>query len=272
MNSDPPPPLFADGALAIRRCRRGLMLFNRNDSYIGRSLDLYGEYSPGEGRIFESFVRRGDVVVDGGANIGAHTLHFAALAGNAGRVIAFESQATLHHMLCANLALNRLHNVEARLAALGEASGAAFVPVVNYEAEGNFGGVSVSAHPPGGPVSVCALDELDLAACKLLKLDVEGDELRALRGAADLVRRCRPVLFVENDRPQRSPELLEHMLGLDYRLYWHIAPLYTRANFFDNPENVFGNTASVNVLGIPPGMRAEVRGLRAILSPEDPLP
>lgn len=248
------------------------MLVNANDRYVGRSLDLYGEYSAGEGRVFESFVRAGDVVVDGGANIGAHTLHFASLVGDTGRVFAFEPQAALYHMLCANLALNRVYNVDARLAALGGAPGRAFVPPLDYEAQGNFGGVSMSGTPPGGPVSVCAIDELDLRACKLLKLDVEGGELEALRGAADLVRRCRPVLFVENDRPQRSAELLEHMLGLDYRLYWHVAPLFTRGNFFGNPENVFGNTASVNVLGIPPGMRAEVRGLRAVLSPDEPLP
>ena len=72
----------------LKVCRYGQMLFNVNDRYIGRSLDLYGEYSEGEVALFRQIVWPGDVVVDVGAHVGAHTLFFARQVGPAGRVLA----------------------------------------------------------------------------------------------------------------------------------------------------------------------------------------
>jgi hypothetical protein len=53
------------------------MMFHANDSYIGRSLDLYGEFSEGEIELFKQVVRPGMTVVDVGANIGAHTIYLS---------------------------------------------------------------------------------------------------------------------------------------------------------------------------------------------------
>jgi len=44
----------------VKQCRHGLMVYNRNDTYVGRSLELYGEFSPGECNLFEQIVRTGD--------------------------------------------------------------------------------------------------------------------------------------------------------------------------------------------------------------------
>ena len=68
----------------LKTCRHGLMVYNRNDAYIGRSLDLYGEFSQGETELFQQVVGIGDVVIEVGANIGAHTLRLAQLAGPGG--------------------------------------------------------------------------------------------------------------------------------------------------------------------------------------------
>ena len=43
-----PSILVSEGQMRIKRCIHGLMLYNSRDSFIGRSLDLYGEYSIGE--------------------------------------------------------------------------------------------------------------------------------------------------------------------------------------------------------------------------------
>ena len=50
-----------------------------NDAYIGRSLDVYGEYSEGEIDLFRQLLRPGDVAIDAGANIGALTVGMARL-------------------------------------------------------------------------------------------------------------------------------------------------------------------------------------------------
>ena len=106
-----PPPLLRNGHLRIKRCRYGLMLFSANDVYIGRSLDLYGEFGESEVEVFRQLVRPGATVLDIGANIGAHTVALATIVGPQGRVVAIEPQRVIHQMLGANAALNALHHV-----------------------------------------------------------------------------------------------------------------------------------------------------------------
>src|SRR4029079_8558912 len=76
----------------LRVCKYGLVLYNVNDHYVGRSFELYGEFSEGEVELFKQVIRPGDAVLDIAANIGAHTLVFARLAGEQGSVWAFEPQ------------------------------------------------------------------------------------------------------------------------------------------------------------------------------------
>ena len=90
--------------------RHGYVLYNVNDRYIGRSVENYGEWSPAETALFARFCRPGDYVVDVGANIGTHTLAFARLVGERGRVFAFEPQRMVAQVLAANAALNSLTN------------------------------------------------------------------------------------------------------------------------------------------------------------------
>ncbi|HEV3118087.1 MAG TPA: hypothetical protein VGY58_13625, partial [Gemmataceae bacterium] len=65
----------------VKRCRHGLMLYQPHDTVIGRSLDLYGEYSEGEVALFRHAVARGATVLDIGAHIGAHTVPLAQFTG-----------------------------------------------------------------------------------------------------------------------------------------------------------------------------------------------
>src|SRR6185436_13823027 len=54
-----PPPLFENSNLRLKKCRHGAMMFHANDIYIGRSLDLYGEFSEGEVELFKQFIHPG---------------------------------------------------------------------------------------------------------------------------------------------------------------------------------------------------------------------
>src|SRR5687767_12282446 len=81
---------------AVRRVRSPisqsgfLIEFERKDLAAIAPLLINGEYEPVTLRTMASIVRPGDVIVDGGANIGIFTLHAARAVGSAGRVIAFE--------------------------------------------------------------------------------------------------------------------------------------------------------------------------------------
>lgn len=238
----------------LKDCRYGRMLYNANDLYLGRSLDLYGEFSEAEVDLFRLLVRPGDAVFDVGSNIGAHTVFLARAVGPKGAVFAFEPQRLIFQTLCANAALNSLPNVWCFNCAAGDAPGAINVPTLNPWVTNNFGGLGLHEHNLGGaPVPVMRLDSLQVRSCRMLKIDVEGMELHALRGATGLIERFRPVLYVENDRKDRSAELIRFIHSLGYEMFWHHAPLFNPDNFLKNPENVFGRTVSLNMLCMPAG-------------------
>ena len=110
----------SSGANRLVRARHGLMLYNRHDIYIGRSVECYGEFSEGENDLFRQVLRPGCVVVEAGANIGAHTLALSKIVDPRGAVYAYEPQRPVFQILCGNMALNGRLNVDCRREALGE--------------------------------------------------------------------------------------------------------------------------------------------------------
>jgi FkbM family methyltransferase len=254
---------------ALRDCRHGKMLFLKGDSYIGRSLDLYGEFSELEADVFARLVRLGDVVVEVGANIGAHTVHIAKLVGPQGRVLAFEPQRIIFEILCANMVLNEHFHVFPYHAAFGKEAGTLKVPMLDYAADNNFGGLSLNAAGIGEEVPVRTLDSTPLSKLRLLKVDVEGMEVEVLSGGREVIRTLRPILYVENDREQRSEELISLIEELGYKQWWHLPPLFNPNNFAHNPENVFARTVSINLLCVPKEWKTNIVGFRPVSGPKD---
>lgn len=264
----PAPPLLDGATVALKRCRHGLMLYLKRDRYVGRSLDLYGEFSEIESELLLRYAPLGGVAVDAGANIGAHTLALARAVGPGGVVIAAEPQRVVFQMLCANLALNEVRNVHAIHCALGAAAGRTTIPLPDYGQDSNFGGISAGAER-GEFVRVLSVDGLALPRLDLLKIDVEGWEAEVLRGAAESIRRHRPVLYVEADRQDKTPALIDLLRAMDYALYLHLPPLFNPGNFFANAENAFGGVVSANLLGIPRDRPRPVQALREIRAAAD---
>jgi FkbM family methyltransferase len=151
------------------------MLYNPLDMYVGRSLDNYGEFSRGEIEMFDALIRGDHVVMDVGANIGAHTVWFAKRARF---VFAFEPQRIIFQMLCANIALNELLNVQAVHAALSSEHSMTLVPMLNPGAENNFGALPAFGHVAGEPTQVLKLDDFDIPRLDFIKIDVEATRSR----------------------------------------------------------------------------------------------
>jgi FkbM family methyltransferase len=256
----------------VRRCKHGTIMYFSTDRYIGRSLELYGEYSEGEIDLFQLVVRPGMVALDIGANIGVFTVYLATAVGPSGRVYAFEPQRTLYHVLCGNLALNALGNVTAVHGALGSRPDSIFVPAIDYAKAGNFGGLELAPYREGAcageSVSVSTLDSLSLAQCNFIKIDVEGMERDVLAGATQTLVRCRPLLYVENDRAEKSAELIAWLLEHDYRLFWHLPQLFNPNNHFGEKHDAFPRVISINMLGVPRAMNMRME-LHEIVSPDD---
>jgi FkbM family methyltransferase len=172
----------------------------------GRRFFGYGFCDPAA-RIMLSLLKPGDVVIDGGANIGLFTVLAAGGVGSQGRVIACEPSPTTMALLRANVERNDFNWVELREVALADAPGRLSMHV--FDPGSGFS--SFAPADAGGAreveVEVTTLDELAgemLDRLALVKLDVEGAELRALRGAARIFERARPDFIVELE-----PEHLE---------------------------------------------------------------
>ena len=261
MPQRPPPTIPETGFNDVAMCRGGPMLYNRHDQYVGASLRKYGEFSPGETEVFRRIVLPGMLVIEVGANIGAHTVELSRLVGPQGGVIAFEPQRIVFQTLCANLALNSCANVHAMQVAVGAEAGDIMVPFLAPDRPNNFGGLSLLGVSEGERVSLRRLDDFGLPACHVLKLDLEGMEVEAIKGGAAMIAAHRPLMYVENDRPNRSAELIALLLGLNYRLYQHNPPLFTPNNFAEDPENIFGNLVSMNLLCVPAERNLTIQGL-----------
>lgn len=266
------PDIFANGYTALKGCKHGFFLFNRNDLFIGRALDLYGEWCEREIDLFACLIRPGDVAVDVGANIGTHTIALAQLVTESGLVVAIEAQRTVHHLLVANVALNNMLHVLCLHNAVGATAGVARVPFLHPGSPNNFGGASVGDQTSGEPVTVVPIDGLQLATCRLIKVDVEGMEAQVLQGARRTLERHRPYLFVETTlENSRAVIAALHRLGYDCR--WHLASYYNPANFRGNPLNVFPNLhPESNLICAPPGADVDLSAWEPVTGPDDNWP
>ncbi len=122
----------------VRECRYGTFLYNKLYTYVGKSIELYGEFSQGEAHLFDQLLKPGSIVLEAGANYGTHTVHLAQIVGEQGHVFAFEPQPHVFYGLCANVALNNLINVTCRQEALGTEEGEIIVPVVDPRNKGKL--------------------------------------------------------------------------------------------------------------------------------------
>jgi len=246
--------LPTDGFNQLAQTADGFTLYNRHDVYIGRSVALYGEYNGQEASLLEACCIPGARVIEAGANIGTHTVAMARRVGPGGAVHAFEPQRLVFQTLCANVALNSLTNVHCHWAAVGRTRGSIRVPSLDPGTANNFGGLALEENlQQGDQVPVITLDDYcALASLRLSKIDVEGMERQVLEGAQKLIARFKPLIYLENDRIDRSMALMTWLDQAGYELWWDLPPLYRPDNHYRNPDNVFGKIRSFNLLCVHP--------------------
>ena len=197
------------------------VLHRRNDRQFLRQVFISRCYDgPG--------LERGGLVLDVGAQIGLFTLLAARRVGPEGRVIALEPEPSNHALLLRNVALNRLQNVTVIRKAASSVPGlrSLFLSAVNP------GIHSLSFHVGDRAVQVetLTLDRLAKEAgqsgVSLLKVDVEGEELEVLKGAASLLPVTRDIVL-EVDGGDREFQAVAQYLsqyGFQTRITdWRIA-------------------------------------------------
>jgi len=139
---------------------------------------------------------KGDVVIDAGAHYGFYTIRASRMVGEKGMVLAFEPHPKNYNRLIMNLRLNKVTNVKAFNAALGDRDG------ITKLYEGPTPGTHSIIFKAGNPINVkisrldTVVNELGLEKLDLIKIDAEGAELKILKGALNTIRKYGPRLTI----------------------------------------------------------------------------
>lgn len=175
----------------------------------------------------------GDVAIDGGAHLGFYALHLAQRVGPAGSVQAFEPHPETRALLLSSARSNAfLGNLSVCGAALGDQSRPGVLRTPRRRSAHAHAALDRHDAPVSRaerliPVDVVALDEIDIAArVALIKLDIEGAELLAIRGALDLIRRDRPAILCDLGDAElarvsggTSVDVIRTLAAVGYRAY-----------------------------------------------------
>lgn len=154
--------------------------------------------------VYQSLLQSGDVAIDGGANIGDHTLPMAQCVGSSGRVYAYEPVPATVQILKTKLASAQATQVDVRTKALGSKPGqSSFVWVENRATRSSLKSPNLMAGARTSQihVEVVTLDselEAETRPVRFIKLDLEGGEYDCLRGALAVLARHRPAIVFEN--------------------------------------------------------------------------
>lgn len=202
---------------------------------VSRLTFYFGTSEPDLFAFYDAYFRDGMTVIDAGANIGFHTLFIARRVAPSGRVFSFEASPQNFSRLLENVARSSLKNVRAYPAALGDKRGKAFFS----EDSGDSSRSHISKTNSGVTVDMVRLDDVcweeSIGVVDFLKLDVEGCELKVLRGAERLFSTgtCR-LLQVELD-----PNNLASQGELEDRVEAWLLERGYRAVFWDQTRQKF---------------------------------
>jgi len=192
---------------------------------IDSSIYYEGCFEPITTSLINKFVKEGMTVLDIGANIGCHTLRFAKLVGDNGKVIAFEPMSWAFSKLNTNIALNGFKNITLEkivLSNINQQNQLAY-----FRTSWKLDGKAVSEVKEY--VDIFTLDEyvrkVNLAKIDFIKLDVDGYEYKVLEGVEVTIRRFKPLMLIELGKytleaaGDSLENLVDLLLSLGYSFY-----------------------------------------------------
>jgi len=231
---------------------------------IDLAIFLQGRFEPSTAKALRRLVETGDVVLDIGANVGAHTLPLSALVGPNGHVIAFEPTQYAYAKLRANIDANpdlagRIQAVRVQLTGSDDESPSGSIysswPVVGDSTGHPTHAGELKSTAGARAVSLDTfLKEQNIARVDLVKLDVDGYECDVVAGAERTLSKHHPSIcfevapYVQEERGHSMRELLDVLARHGYEI---------SRESDDKPlpmdevvlRSIIGDGGSINVIG-----------------------
>jgi len=173
------------------------------NEYVQSQLYLFGAFEPATVKVLKRLVKSGDTVLDIGANVGYISLVLAKCVGNSGKVFSFEPDSKNFASLKRNLALNADCNIEPIAKAVSDSH----QPIRLYHAKFDFNAGAHSMLPSEKhssdfvEIEATTIDEFvtshGLKKIDVIKIDIEGAEMKAFNGMTETLRNSRPLIVCE---------------------------------------------------------------------------
>ena len=192
-------------ALALMRWLADLVVAVWPGNEISRALFVTGNYEPNELIWMSEELIQGMTMIDVGANMGLYSMTASKLVGETGLVIALEPSTREFQRLVFHVTLNDLKNVRCLQVAASDSSGETRLRIAGewnagHNTLGRFFDPAIATvreeRVPAQTVDALVA-ALGLARVDLIKIDVEGHELKVLAGAVETLARFRPRVLVE---------------------------------------------------------------------------
>lgn len=180
-----------------------LRIYPKNEIF--RAIFVRGIYDPNLIVAVNSFLHKGSTFIDVGSNMGYFSLLASSVVGEDGTILAIEPSSRDYNRLVDNVNINQLHNISPYRLAISDKNGQAKISIACEERSAlntlgtsfGFKGVEkISVED----VETATIDDLvqkeKITSIDVLKVDVEGSELVALRGARNSIEKFRPVIML----------------------------------------------------------------------------
>jgi len=200
--------------------------------YVGKRdnlhLSINGLYEPFETAFVKSNIKRGDIVVDIGANIGYYALIFAQLVGKEGKVFAFEPESYSFDLLKKNVEINGYQNIILEKKGVSNKTEKTKL----YVGETGTGGHRLFDSEGRTPLDIetVRLDEYfeDFdGKINFIKMDIEGAEPWALEGMNNILQKYRKIVIMSEFSPLalqrfhvKSEDYLQSILNQNFKIYY----------------------------------------------------
>jgi FkbM family methyltransferase len=265
-----------DVATKLAKSRYGDILYFKEDLYLGKSLEVYGEWAQNELNFMRKYlIREGDTVIDAGSFIGTHVLAFSSIVGDTGFVYGFEPNPYSFIVLEKNIKKNNIHNAKVINIGLGARNEVLNVMDVDFEAALSLGSLKLfKEHDGNNPyvnVQVETLDSLNISRCNFMKIDVEGMEVKVLEGAEKLIKSHSPIIYAECNSAQDGWPIVEFLRGYGYEIYLHSDLSFNEDNYFKNSVNIFNKSRELAVVGVPQDRAIDFKNNKEFVSVAVPI-
>ncbi|MCF6279959.1 MAG: FkbM family methyltransferase [Flavobacteriaceae bacterium] len=218
------------GVVKRVRFKKNIILELHIDDWIPKNIYFTGTYEEAELQYIQSSLKKEDVFVDVGANIGVHSLFASKIVGNKGQVISFEPFNKNHQSFKKNIKINDISNIIAENLAVSESD--TFIDIYYNKDELNLGMVSafITNYSDSQKAETISLDSYfeknHINKVDFIKIDIEGGEYNALLGMKKTLVKYSPKLLIEildesNPSLQNNKEhIIFFLKKIGYNLYF----------------------------------------------------